>query len=92
MRAMVLQKPRSPLVPETRKTPKPLAGEVLVEIAACGVCRTDLHVVDGEPIQEVYVTGQDGMAVLAVYTMQQQPDGAWKINGCSLYPVPDVSV
>tara|TARA_Y100001934_G_scaffold28674_2_gene31232 strand:- start:14482 stop:14904 length:423 start_codon:yes stop_codon:yes gene_type:complete len=51
-----------------------------------------LHVVDGEPIQEVYVTGQDGMAALAVYTMQQQPDGTWKINGCSLYPVPDVSV
>jgi propanol-preferring alcohol dehydrogenase len=31
-----------------RKTPSPAEGEILVEIAACGVCRTDLHVVDGE--------------------------------------------
>jgi propanol-preferring alcohol dehydrogenase len=31
-----------------RPTPAPQAGEILIEIAACGVCRTDLHVVDGE--------------------------------------------
>jgi threonine dehydrogenase-like Zn-dependent dehydrogenase len=28
--------------------PQPAGGEILVEVAACGVCRTDLHVVDGE--------------------------------------------
>jgi propanol-preferring alcohol dehydrogenase len=48
MRAMVLEKPGQPLVMRQRPTPVPAAGEVLVEIAACGVCRTDLHVVDGE--------------------------------------------
>jgi propanol-preferring alcohol dehydrogenase len=48
MRAMVLEKPRTPLVMCERSTPVPAAGEILVEIAACGVCRTDLHVVDGE--------------------------------------------
>ena len=48
MRAMVLEKPRTPLVMRERSTPVPAAGEILVEIAACGVCRTDLHVVDGE--------------------------------------------
>ncbi len=48
MRAMVLQRPQTPLVLQTRETPRPAHGEVLVKVAACGVCRTDLHVVDGE--------------------------------------------
>jgi len=48
MRAMVLERPGSPLVLRERPVPTPSAGEILVEIAACGVCRTDLHVVDGE--------------------------------------------
>jgi propanol-preferring alcohol dehydrogenase len=48
MRAMVLEEPRRPLIMRERPPPEPAAGEILVEIAACGVCRTDLHVVDGE--------------------------------------------
>jgi propanol-preferring alcohol dehydrogenase len=48
MRAMVLERPRAPLLMRERPTPAPAAGDILVEIAACGVCRTDLHVVDGE--------------------------------------------
>jgi propanol-preferring alcohol dehydrogenase len=48
MRAMVLEKPGAPLVMRERPVPAPGPGEILVEIAACGVCRTDLHVVDGE--------------------------------------------
>jgi propanol-preferring alcohol dehydrogenase len=48
MHAMVLERPRTPLVMRARPVPAPGAGEVLIEIAACGVCRTDLHVVDGE--------------------------------------------
>ena len=48
MRAMVLQAPRTPLVMRERDNPAPAPDEILVEIAACGVCRTDLHVVDGE--------------------------------------------
>jgi len=48
MRAMVLDKPHTPLIMREQATPAPAAGEILVEIAACGVCRTDLHVVDGE--------------------------------------------
>jgi propanol-preferring alcohol dehydrogenase len=45
---MVLERARAPLVMRERAVPAPGPGEVLVEIAACGVCRTDLHVVDGE--------------------------------------------
>ena len=48
MRAMVLDAPRAPLMMRERPVPAPGAGEILVAIAACGVCRTDLHVVDGE--------------------------------------------
>ena len=48
MRAMVLEKPGTPLVMRERPTPAPASGDILVEIAACGVCRTDLHMVDGE--------------------------------------------
>jgi propanol-preferring alcohol dehydrogenase len=48
MQAMVLETARAPLRMRERPTPAPAAGEILVEVAACGVCRTDLHVVDGE--------------------------------------------
>jgi len=48
MHAMVLERPGAPLALRERPMPAPGPGEVLVEIAACGVCRTDLHVVDGE--------------------------------------------
>jgi alcohol dehydrogenase, propanol-preferring len=48
VRAMVLDRPRTPLVMRERPVPVPSAGEILIEISACGVCRTDLHVVDGE--------------------------------------------
>src|SRR5919197_2653682 len=48
MRAMVLERPRTPLVMHEGPAPRPAAGEILIDITACGVCRTDLHVVDGE--------------------------------------------
>jgi alcohol dehydrogenase, propanol-preferring len=48
MRAMVLEQPSTPLVMRERPLPAPGPGEVLVEVSACGVCRTDLHVVDNE--------------------------------------------
>ena len=48
MRAMVLDAPRRPLRLEQRPDPQPGPGEVRVRIEACAVCRTDLHIVDGE--------------------------------------------
>jgi propanol-preferring alcohol dehydrogenase len=48
MLAMVLHRPGEPLMPEGRPRPEPGPGQVLVRVRACGVCRTDLHVVDGE--------------------------------------------
>jgi len=48
MRAMVLEKPRRPLVLRDVPKPNPKAGQLLVRVATCAVCRTDLHIVDGE--------------------------------------------
>jgi propanol-preferring alcohol dehydrogenase len=48
MRAMVLDKPGVRLRPAELPTPEPLPGKLLIEVGACGVCRTDLHVYDGE--------------------------------------------
>lgn len=36
------------------------------------------------PLQKVFVTGPDGKNYIAAYSLQKQPDGSWKINGCSL--------
>jgi propanol-preferring alcohol dehydrogenase len=48
MKAMALRRPKTPLVLEERPLPRPGDGELLLRVEACGVCRTDLHVVDGE--------------------------------------------
>jgi alcohol dehydrogenase, propanol-preferring len=48
MRAMVLDAARTALRETDLPSPEPRPGELLIEVAACGVCRTDLHIVDGE--------------------------------------------
>ena len=48
MRAMRLHSPGSPLLLEELGDPVPGPGEVVLEVATCGVCRTDLHIFDGE--------------------------------------------
>ena len=48
MRAMQLDRPGEPLRMVERPIPVPGPGELLIEVAACGICRTDLHIVDGD--------------------------------------------
>ncbi|MBI2402309.1 MAG: zinc-dependent alcohol dehydrogenase family protein [Gemmatimonadetes bacterium] len=48
MRAMLLDQPRRPLREAALADPDPAAGQVLLRVAVCGVCRTDLHVADGD--------------------------------------------
>ena len=48
MNAMVFHAAGEALQPETRKIPSPRKHEVLIKVAACGICRTDLHVQDAE--------------------------------------------
>ena len=51
MRTMVFEKPGQLLRQADLPTPKPASGQVLIRVRACAVCRTDLHVVDGELTQ-----------------------------------------
>ncbi|MFQ5825539.1 MAG: zinc-dependent alcohol dehydrogenase family protein, partial [bacterium] len=52
MKAMVVEKPgpveKNPLKLQELLTPEPASGEILIRIEVCGVCRTDLHVAEGE--------------------------------------------
>ncbi len=61
MRAMVLHRPGEPLVAEERPRPEPGPGEVLIRVRACGVCRTDLHIIDGDlaPVRDSIVPGHE---------------------------------
>jgi alcohol dehydrogenase, propanol-preferring len=48
MRAMVLERAGGPLAAAELPDPEPGPGQVLISVSACGVCRTDLHILDGE--------------------------------------------
>src|SRR5690242_11779666 len=48
MRAMVLEQPRAELKELEIPRPAPAPGQVLIRVGACAVCRTDLHIIDGE--------------------------------------------
>jgi alcohol dehydrogenase, propanol-preferring len=51
MRAMLFEKAGQPLRKAELPIPKPGSGQVLIRVRACAVCRTDLHIVDGELAQ-----------------------------------------
>ncbi len=48
MRAMLLERPGGPLVESARPIPAPGPGQLQLKVLACGLCRTDLHILDGE--------------------------------------------
>ena len=54
MDAMVMTAPGTPLQSEKRQDPASGPGYLRVKISGCGVCRTDLHIVDGELPGVVY--------------------------------------
>jgi len=60
MTAMVSKGPGLPLERVSRPLPSPGPTELLIEISACGVCRTDLHIVDGEiPVRYPVIPGHE---------------------------------
>ena len=68
MQAMVLDAPGRPLRLDGRRpVPRPGARQVLVRVCACGVCRTDLHIADGElaPLGRPLVPGHEIVGVVA---------------------------
>ncbi|TVR99418.1 MAG: zinc-binding alcohol dehydrogenase family protein [Rhodospirillales bacterium] len=68
MTAMVLDAPGASLVAREVPRPEPGAGQVLVRVSACAVCRTDLHVVDGElpQVKRPVVPGHEIVGRVAV--------------------------
>jgi hypothetical protein len=52
----------------------------------------DIEMHGGTPIQKVLVVGPDGQPVMALYAMERQPDGSWRISGCTLVKAPDETV
>lgn len=52
----------------------------------------ELGDVNGILVQDVFLVGPDGQPVIARYSMEKQPDGSWRINGCSLMKAPDQNV
>ena len=66
MLGMVLRTPRTPLVAEACADPDPGPGEIRLRVRACGVCRTDLHIVDGElaPRRAAVIPGHEIVGVV----------------------------
>ena len=52
----------------------------------------DVVELGGQPTQRVLVVGPDRVAVTAYYSMEQQADGTWRISGCVLRTLPEVSI
>jgi propanol-preferring alcohol dehydrogenase len=76
---MVLDRPGHPLVATELPAPQPARGQVLVRVLACGVCRTDLHIADGElePHRQPVVLGHQivGEVVEAGYGVERFEPG-----------------
>lgn len=58
MRAMLHERPGTPLRLVDLPRPQPGSGAVLIKVEACGVCGTDLHLVDGEVVDVAAVVGR----------------------------------
>ena len=82
MKAAVLASPRSifdrPLQIEDVPKPEPTAGQVLLRVRACGVCRTDLHIVEGElaPLQARLIPGHQIVGEIIAGATPELPRGA----------------
>lgn len=89
---MVLHRPGAPLVAERRETPEPGPGELRLKVRACGVCRTDLHVVDGElkPLRPSVIPGHEIIGVVeavgegAGAQVGQRMGAAWLADTCGV--------
>ena len=79
MHAMVLPAQGAPLILEERPDPVPGTGEIRVRVEACAVCRTDLHVIDGElpHIRHPIVPGHEIVGIVEVLGPSA---GTWQIG------------
>jgi propanol-preferring alcohol dehydrogenase len=94
MRAMLLERPMQSLRLRTVPDPRPGPGELLLQVRACGICRTDLHVADGElanpklplvlghEIVATVVASGDGAARFAIGERVGVPWLGWTCGEC----------
>src|SRR5436190_21557091 len=92
MRAMVLTEPRRPLELREADDPRPQPGQLLLRVRACGVCRTDLHVAEGElpdprlplvPGHEIVCTVEEGGTRFANGARVGVPWLGWTCGECA---------
>lgn len=78
MKAAVLRTPKQPLQIEETPKPVPAGGQVLLRVRACGVCRTDLHIVEGElpPRKQPLIPGHQIVGEVVEGATPQVPLGA----------------
>lgn len=95
MKAMVLASSGRPLEPVDRPDPVPGSGEILVRVEACGVCRTDLHIVDGElpdthlpivPGHEIVGRVEKLGAAVVTHRVGQRVGIPWLGHTCGICP------
>jgi alcohol dehydrogenase, propanol-preferring len=93
MRAMVLKAPGRPLELEEREIPAPGPGRLLLKVRACAVCRTDLHVVDGDlsPVRPSIVPGHEIVGEVAAlgegasgFTIGERVGVGWLGHTCGV--------
>ena len=94
MIAMQIITVRTPLIRIERPVPQPGPGELLIEVAACGVCRTDLHVLDGEiPARYPIIPGHEIVGLVAAigagvegFAISQRVGVPWLGHTCGQCP------
>jgi hypothetical protein len=86
----------SPRIQAIFKTPETFMGMVRKDYEAVYrpklVSFRDLETIEGKLIQPVLVVGPSGVPVTALYIMERQSDGSWRIGGCVIVPEPDKGI
>jgi threonine dehydrogenase-like Zn-dependent dehydrogenase len=89
MKAAILHEFRQPLTIEEVDRPKPDAHEVLIEVQACGVCHSDLHVASGDWPQIVPITKKPlilGHEIAGRVVEKAQPSISWNLETVLVFP------
>jgi alcohol dehydrogenase, propanol-preferring len=77
LKAAILKTPKEPLIINSLLKPRPASGEVLLRVRACGVCRTDLHIAEGElpPKKQPLVPGHQIVGIVEEGATAELPRG-----------------
>jgi propanol-preferring alcohol dehydrogenase len=79
MLALRVHAPRTPLLPDRLPIPAPGARQILIEVRACGVCRTDLHIADGE-LSDVRLPVTPGHEIVGRVVAAGADAARWKVG------------